>query len=198
MKIRELFLRAIAGCALGAVACVQTPCPCRSPEPATTAVAQKPKLAAPFAPKPLLVWDGEGVGSGGQGWSSCQQGTGCTATLEVKHGAGHDGGNGIEFNAAGPEWMGFGWNWFAWYPATAGDDISPYKSLALWIEVDGAPDQKPEPETIKVSLSGSARGGKDDTESVPINDYAPGFTDGAWHRVVLLTRRRVDTPMLTA
>lgn len=167
-------------------ACVATPCPCQSNQPLPpVASAPSPKLAAPFTPPPLVVWNGESTANTGQGWSSCQQGTECKTTLEVKPGAGHAGSTGLEFKAKGPEWMGFGWNWFAWYPATAGTDISQYKSVALWIRIDGAAGKRPEPETIKVSLNGSSRGGKDDTESVPINDYAPGFVDGEWHRVVV-------------
>ena len=179
---------ACAGLGLGLNACLQAPCPCQSVVPARPVVgvaASAPKVAAPFAAKPLLVWDGEATANVGQGWSSCQQGTECQTHLEVKANAGHDGSHGIQFSAKGPEWMGFGWNWFAWYPPSAGSDISPYKSLSLWIKVDGAPGRRPEPETIKVTLNGSARGGKDDSESVPINDYAPGFSDGQWHHVTL-------------
>jgi len=182
-----ILLRALGVLSLALGACARTACPCQSAAPrCPVTAAPGPKVAAPFAAgKPLLVWDGEGTSSPAKGWSSCQEGTPCSTKLEAKPGAGHGGSVGLEFSAKGPEWMGFGWNWFGWYPATAGTDISPYKSLALWIKVDGAPGSRPEPETIKVTLSSSSRGGKDDTESVPINDYAPGFVDGQWHRVVL-------------
>jgi hypothetical protein len=186
MNLRHSVTIAASLVLCGVSACAHAPCPCQSVVPAHAVVAAcGPKLAAPFAAKPLLVWDGEGTGNAAKGWSSCQQGTQCKTALEVKPSAGHDGTNGIEFSAKGPEWMGFGWNWFGWYPATAGTDISKYKSLALWIRVDGAPGARPEPETIRVSLASSSRGGKDDTEAVPINDYAPGFSDGQWHQVVV-------------
>jgi hypothetical protein len=168
-------------------ACMQKPCQCAavaaSPPPVSTQATCAPKPAAPFAAPPLLVWDGEGTGSAAQGWAACQQGTDCETNLAVKPGAGHDGSTGLQFDARGPEWMGFGWNWFAWYPSSAGSDISKYKSLELWIKISGDPGKRPEPFTVKVSLTGSSRGGKDETESVPINDYAPGFADGAWHQV---------------
>ncbi|HEY3234898.1 MAG TPA: hypothetical protein VGJ84_09270, partial [Polyangiaceae bacterium] len=132
-----------------------------------------------------LVWDGEGTGKDAKGWASCQEKTGCATSVEPKPKIGHNGTVGLEFKAKGPLWMGFGWNWFGWYPTTAGTDISKYKSLSFWIKVAGDPGKKPEPKSITVSLNGSSKDGKDETESVPLNDYSPGFTDGDWHKMVV-------------
>jgi len=168
--------------------CVVRPCQCKClvgqcPQTAQAASAERP--LASFAPKALLVWDGEGTGAQAKGWASCQQGSSCTTSVDVKPGAGHNGSNGLEFKAKGPEWMGFGWNWFGWYPPTAGTDISKHKSLDFWIKISGAPGKKPESYSVAVSLQGSSKGGKDETETLKIGDYAKGFDDGEWHKVVL-------------
>ena len=133
----------------------------------------------------MLVWDGEGTGSQAKGWASCQKGTNCATSVEVKPGAGHDGSTGLEFKAKGPEWMGFGWNWFGWYPPTSGTDISKHKNLGFWIKIIGAAGKKPEPYTVTVSLQGSSKGGKDETEALKLLDYVKGFDDGEWHKVVV-------------
>jgi hypothetical protein len=174
---------------LAAGACVGRPCQCTCVAPACAASAQaSPSPAqkpAAFSAKRVLVWDGEGTGSQAKGWASCQDKAPCSATLEAKAGVGKDGSHGLEFKAKGPEWMGFGWNWFGWYPPTAGTDISKHKSLSLWIKISGEPGKKPEPHTVKVTLNGSSKGGKDETEAVALNEYEPSVADGEWHKVVV-------------
>jgi hypothetical protein len=149
------------------------------PEP----LAEQTRAAAS---EPFVVWDGEGH-TGGAGWASCekQRENGCEARLEPSKGAGRDGGLGLAFTARGPEWLGFGWNWFSWWPASAGTDITEYKTLSLWIKVAGEPGKTPEPFTVRLGLGGSALAGKDQTDIVALVDFEPAFADGGWHEVRL-------------
>jgi len=133
----------------------------------------------------LWVWTGEPGHDRGSGWGSCDERAGCTAELLAAPGAGRDGSVGLHFSAHGPEWMGFGWNWFSWWPKEAGTDISRRNSLALAIQVVAKPGQGPEPHTVTLALGGSAQGGHDATEAIPIVDFAPDFADGHWHDVTL-------------
>jgi hypothetical protein len=185
LSARAATLPFFAAC-VGVSACAGAPCKCPAlvAPPATEAKAAVQR-AAPFVPKPIMVWDGEGTGARAKGWASCGKTQDCAASVEAKPGVGHNQSTGLEFKAKGLEWMGFGWNWFAWWPSSAGTDVSKHKSLSFWIQVQGEPGKKPEPETVRVSLAGSSRGGKDETESVLVNDYAPGFADGEWHQVVV-------------
>jgi hypothetical protein len=133
------------------------------------------------------VWSGDAPNERAQGWASCEKEKvpECVARLEARAGAGKDGSVGLRFEAQGPEWLGFGWNWFSWWPEGAGTDISHYKSVVFWIRVVGEPGMTPEPFTVTVALGGSARGGQDQTASVKIADYAPGFADGEWQKVAI-------------
>jgi hypothetical protein len=183
--------------AAGVTSCAGRPCQCTCVMPSCATMAQAaPNASTPAAAsgasasppaalssKPLLVWDGEGTGAQAKGWASCQKEKSCVRSLEVKPGAGHNGSTGLEFKAKGSEWMGFGWNWFGWHPASAGTDISKHKSLDFWIRVSGAAGKKPEADSVMVSLQSSSKGGNDETAQLPINDYAPGFTDGQWRKV---------------
>lgn len=86
--------------------------------------------------------------------------------------------------AEGPEWLGFGWNWFGWWPADAGTDISQYKAIKFWIRVQGKSAQEaPDPRSVKVQLACSKT--KELSAGVVIADYAADFADGQWHEVTL-------------
>jgi hypothetical protein len=135
----------------------------------------------------LILWTGEPSHDQGAGWASCQnerEGT-CRTSLEKEAGAGRDGGAALHFEGQGSEWMGFGWNWFGWWPSHAGTDISDRKTFAFAIKVVGEPGMAPEPFTVKVALGGSARDGQDSTEVIAIVDHAEDFSDGRWHDVSL-------------
>jgi hypothetical protein len=166
--------------ALAAPACLVPP-----PHGAETPSAQQERTSSDAA-APFVVWDGEGH-AGGSGWASCekQRENGCEARLEPSAGAGRAGSVGLVFTARGPEWLGFGWNWFNWWPVTAGSDISGYKTLSLWIKVAGEPGKTPEPFTLRFGLGGSALGGKDQSDAVALFDFEPAFADGGWHEVRL-------------
>jgi hypothetical protein len=96
----------------------------------------------------LVLWDGAhikprsvgtGIGGrldfwdGGNGWASCNSKPNCQAGLAAAKGAGVEGGKGLKLHAEGAGWIGGGWSWFAWYPATAGTDLTPYRNITFQI-----------------------------------------------------------------
>jgi hypothetical protein len=130
-----------------------------------------------------LIWDGDKVGAG-QAWADCDKKPDCKATLVKAEGAGADGTAGIKFHGEGPGWIGGGWNWFGWYPETAGTDISPYTTLTFRIRVEGkSPDTAPEPSSVAVSLGCS--NGKKNSADAPVQRYVADFADGRWHKVAV-------------
>jgi hypothetical protein len=77
-----------------------------------------------------------------------------------------------------------GWNWFGWFPETAGTDVSPYGSLTFQIRVVGkSPSSGPDAAALTAFLRCSHD--KKESASVPIRSYSPQFADGRWHRVVI-------------
>jgi hypothetical protein len=134
----------------------------------------------------MLIWDGEDTSVQAKGWASCEEKERCAASLNAKPGVGRNGSNGLEFVAKGKKWAVFGWNWFGWWPDTAGTNIAPYKSLRFWLKITAeAGKKKPPADTLRVALHGSSRGGKDTTATVTVGDYAPSFLDGEWHEIVV-------------
>ncbi len=182
----------------GLPACLVPPCPCVA---VTATAPDSVALARDAASLPAgavrgqelasaggwLIWNGESADERGSGWASCQdeRSGACQTSLAAEAGAGRGGSAGLHFNARGAEWMGFGWNWYGWWPQDAGTDISQRKSLAFAVKVVGKPGKAPEPFTVKIALGGSALGGQDSTEAIPLVDYAPDFADGKWHDVTL-------------
>jgi hypothetical protein len=168
-------------CELAAARARATPAPCS----ASTSAASSER-PAPFAAKPTLIWDGEDPNAKAKGWASCEEKELCAASLNAKAGAGRDGSTGLEFVVKGKKWAGFGWNWFGWWPDTAGTDISAYKSVRFWLKVSAAAGKKKPPaDTLRLSLHGSSKGGKDTTASVTVGDYSKSFLDGEWHEIVV-------------
>jgi hypothetical protein len=158
-------------------ACMVPPAGMRDPSP------EAPRAGAADA---LWVWTGDAGHDGGSGWDSCQdERAGCNTELRALPGVGRDQSVGLHFSGQGPEWMGFGWNWFSWWPKEAGTDISLRNSLALAIRLTGEPGQRPEPDTLQIALGGSALDGSDATEAIAIADFEPDFADGQWHDVTL-------------
>lgn len=157
--------------------------------PSTARDLSSPEASGASAPAAdvLWVWTGEPGHDGGSGWDSCQDEASarCNTELRAVPGAGRERSVGLHFSAQGPEWMGFGWNWFSWWPKEAGTDISRRNSLALAIQLVGEPGQRPEPHTVKLALGGSALDGHDATEAISIADFEPDFADGRWHDVTL-------------
>jgi hypothetical protein len=123
---------------------------------------------------------------GGKGWADCQDKSSCKVAVDSKANVGRAGTAGVEFTARGKQWMGFGWNWFGWWPADSGTDASKYEKLRFWMKITVEPGKKkPSAEAWTVALTGSSKGGKDMTESVHLNDYVQGFVDGEWHEIAV-------------
>jgi hypothetical protein len=152
----------------------------------------------------LVIWDGariraRNVGTGrsgrldfwdgGKSWASCDSKPNCQATLAAKSGLGVDGINveaakGLEFHAAGSGWAAAGWNWFAWWPPTAGTDLRPYKSLTFQIRVESkSRDSAPDPRSVVVRLACS--NGKRTTAGATVQKYDASFDDGKWHKITI-------------
>jgi hypothetical protein len=159
-----------------------------SPQKGAAAAPCAPAASAPAksAAKATLIWDGEDPAVSAKGWASCDDKGLCSAAVNVKPGVGRNGTNGLEFAAKGKKWAGFGWNWFGWWPDTAGTNISAYKSLRFWLKISAEPGKKKPPlDALRVTLRGSSKGGKDTTAAVPVGDYAPTLLDGEWHEIVV-------------
>jgi hypothetical protein len=167
-----------------------TPCPPEgsAPTPTTTATSggasagsvttSGATATAPPAGK-LVVWDGDGQGTSAKGW--CEKKDVCKLAPTPDGGR---AGMGLEFHAEGPEWQGFGWNWYGWWPSNAGTDISQYKNLTFWIRVQGkSAKEAPEPKSVKIRLVASSS--EDPSSEVPVADYVPSFADGQWHEVTI-------------
>jgi hypothetical protein len=107
-------------------------------------------------------------------------------SLDSKPSVGRGGSTGLEFVAKGKQWMGFGWNWFGWWPADAGTDVSKHEKLRFWLKVTvESGKRKPPPDAWTVGLVGSSKSGKDATETIHLNDYVQGFLDGEWHEITV-------------
>ena len=185
-SLAQLSAAGLSAAGLLLLGCLEPPIPANSADE-SAAVTSKTAAAAAAAPAELIVWNGETAHAAGSGWASCQDESAgaCEAQLEALPGVGRDGGVALHFKARGSEWMGFGWNWFNWWPKDAGTDISERKSLALAIKVQGVAGKSPEPFTIKIALGGSARDGQDATQAIPFVDHSEDFADGEWHDVTL-------------
>jgi len=162
----------------------------KSGDSAAAGPKSAPPVAAPATPPPpgkLITWDGDNK-TGGKGWASCSKKGECEVTVEMDPKSGRQGA-GLRFEAEGPDWMGFGWNWHSWYPETAGDDITAYKNLSFWIRVDAKDAASaPDPKSVMTWLSCSCKTNKEEersTAQVRVEDFAPDFADGRWHEVVI-------------
>jgi hypothetical protein len=149
-----------------------------------------PPIAGPATPAPagkLMTWDGDKKTSG-KGWASCSKKGECEASVESDPSAGRQGA-GLKFQATGSDWMGFGWNWYGWYPENAGDNITSYKNLSFWVRVEAKDAAAaPDPKSVMAWLSCSCKEKKEEersTAQVRVADYTQNFADGRWHEVVI-------------
>jgi hypothetical protein len=143
------------------------------------------KTASGQSVKKLMVWDGESGGNAGN-WASCNKKGACQADLQSSGGAGRDDSTGLKFHAVGADWLGFGWNWFNWWPTTAGTDSTKFKNLTFWVKVETEkPELGPDKDSLKVVLAGSGADQKDVSDEVSIESVVPEFADGKWHEVVI-------------
>jgi hypothetical protein len=176
---------------------------CLRPDP-SKAAATTPAALPPADEQRRMIWDGAGIRArnvgtgrtarldfwdGGKSWASCDPKPNCQATLVAKSGVGVDGINvdgakGLEFHATGSGWAGSGWNWFAWWPPTAGTDLRPYRSLTFQIRVESkSSDAAPDPRSVVVRLACS--NGTKITAGAMVHKYDGRFDDGKWHKITI-------------
>jgi hypothetical protein len=133
----------------------------------------------------LTIWDSDK--ETGKGWSDCDQKPSCKSAVSKEGGTTGSGSGeiaGVRWHAEGSGWAGMGWNWFGWWPESAGSDLSPYGTLTFQIRVvSKSPASGPDPAKLTAFLRCS--NGKKETAAVPIGNYAANFADGRWHRVVI-------------
>lgn len=136
----------------------------------------------PNAAGELVIWDGDGAGAGAKGWADCTKKPSCKAAAAPTPGVGRNGSTALKVTFEGPDWIGMGWNWFGWWPETAGVDISGYKNLKFWLRIEAkTPEAAPELSALTVGMRCS--NGKKDSESVALLPFAKDALDGKWHEV---------------
>jgi hypothetical protein len=148
----------------------------------TSAETTLAAAAAPLATR-LLVWDGDTRGTNATGWASQDKSGKSTSTIETLVGVGYANSIGLKWHTEGPEWTGFGWNWFSWYPRNAGTDISGYQQLTFHFRIEAKQwTDLPETASLTLNLSSSGGSGKKTTESVKLSNHiGPELLDGKWH-----------------
>lgn len=188
MKPHSHSLRATLGLSalaiLGTAGCLCPPC---GPPPGLAGAGANVSASEPVPVGSVLtVWDGDGMGAGAKGWTAPDEKSGSKTRIEPEPGSGVNGSTGLRFHGEGPEFIGFGWNLFGWWPANAGHDISPYSHLTFQIRVEAKkPEEAPEPGSVEVRLGCSAHDNKIESASLSLEKYAKGFTDGKWHKVTI-------------
>jgi hypothetical protein len=132
-----------------------------------------------------LIWDGDEKGGNAKEWGSCNLKQSCKSAVRAAPGEGVNKSVGLEWHVEGKDWKGFGWNWFGFWPETAGTDISEFKNLSFWIRLKlDDPKQSPELKDLSVALAGSTKG-KGETGQVALVGYIDSLADGKWHEVVV-------------
>jgi hypothetical protein len=166
--------------------CVCPPCAAGAAAPGAAPAAAAAGGGDAAASTPLaeggMIWNGEGAGAAAKGWADCDKKPDCKATLDPLPGVGKDGSVGLKFVGEGPGFVGFGWNWFGWYPETAGTDVSAQKQLSFWVKiVPASAELAPDLGGVTVSLGCSKD--KKNSASVPFSEIAKDALDGQWHKV---------------
>jgi hypothetical protein len=133
----------------------------------------------------LAIWDSD-KGEAGKGWTDCDQKPACKSVVSKTSAASAGSGDiaGLRWHVEGSGWAGMGWNWFGWWPETAGTDFTRYGSLTFQIRVvSKSADAGPDPAAVNAFLRCS--NGKKESAAVPVRNYAAQFADGGWHRVAI-------------
>jgi hypothetical protein len=179
-----------------APACLTPPCPCaqgaaapQAAAPAPAGVAPSVAASAPAAGDKAIIWDGDENGLGAKGWQDCDKKPDCKVTLLPTPGTGFNNSVGLKAHGEGPGWIGFGWNWFGWYPENGGTDVSGYKFLKLRIRVEAKnADEAPDPASIGVSIKCSSNKEKGQSKDAPLVKHTKeNLIDGQWHEVTIPT-----------
>jgi hypothetical protein len=174
---RLTFLTALAG---AGAACVAPPP--ETPEAAAPGAGNAPPAENAPPASGGVVWNGDDTGGSAKGWADCDKKPECKASLAATPGAGNNGGMGLKFHGEGPGWIGMGWNWFGWYPETAGTDVSGYKSLTFRIRIDGK-SKELAPDLSGSSIALGCSKGKKNSADAALSRYARDALDGKWHDV---------------
>jgi len=148
---------------------------------------KKPKPKKSKAP-PVIVWNGDDIVGNAKGWAApkAEEQKPSVSSIEPVEGEGKDGSVGLVWKAEGPEWKGFGWNWYGWWPSDAGTDISKHVYLVFWMKVKvDDPKLIPDLEALTVGIGSSGGSGEKATEWIPILPFAEGedLLDGEWHKI---------------
>src|SRR5688500_7077901 len=77
--------------------------------------------------------NGDDVSPTAKGWNSCDTQP-CKALLEAAPKVGRNNTIGLEFQAEGSGYVGFGWNWTSWYAAGA-TNVTGLKNLRFWLQI---------------------------------------------------------------
>jgi hypothetical protein len=132
-----------------------------------------------------LTWDGDEKGGNAKEWANCNLKEGCKSTLKASPGQGVNESVGLEWHVEGKDWKGFGWNWFGFWPETAGTDVSEFKNLSFWIRLKlDDPKNPPELKDLTVALAGSNKAAGE-TAQVPLVTYIDSLADEKWHEVIV-------------
>ena len=172
---------------LSSAACLCPPCPgTAAAGPATAATATGATSSGPSEPvatgSKQVLWDGDGAGSGAQGWDACANPKVGCSKVGVDPGTGTNGSTALKLHGEGTGFLGMGWNLFGWYPENAGYDLTPYSHLTFQIRAEGkSAALAVDPASVAVLLGCSRN--KKDSASVPVEKFAKGFADGKWHKV---------------
>lgn len=156
----------------------------RQKRPLLTETIEQPlALGATEVGSLAIVWDGDTHGNGAHGWAAPTDVPKTHSTVKASPSVGVAGTTGIEWHSEGPQWTGFGWNWFSWYPSNAGTDISGYDRLVFKLRAVAAkPTDLPTLEALSVSLVSSQGEGQKCTGAVDFSNFAPSNSlDGKWH-----------------
>lgn len=132
-----------------------------------------------------LTWDGDEHGGNAKEWANCNLKGGCKSTVKATPGEGVNQSVGLEWHVEGKDWKGFGWNWFGFWPETAGTDVSGFKNLRFWIRLKLDPKSPPpEVKDLTVALASSNKA-KAETAQVPLVGYVDSLADEKWHEIVI-------------
>jgi len=130
----------------------------------------------------IVIWDGDRYGLRASGWTAPKNDP---KALTVLADVGVDHSRGLVWRADGKDWIGFGWNWFSWFPENAGTNIAGFRWFVFTLRVVAASAAEcPSPSSLSVALSSSRGTGKRLTRSVPLEPWgAAHLCDGEWHRM---------------
>lgn len=131
-------------------------------------------LSIAKAEETLVVWNGDDK-NGGAGWSGPQSDA---VSIKPQELVGRNNSSALVLSGEGEGWIGFGWNWHAWFPKDAGTDVSSYRSLVFWIRLEGQ-----QPESLKVRLSSSSS--ENPSKEVAFRHHALDIGNGQWQEIII-------------